>query len=166
MNRVSISSGMKHSAHLTENMSHQDAHQRGQGMDLFADHQTSFVSVGRRRWILRAGLAEIAGPTPLQPSHTCESGEQNGTAKRATSVIQIWLSGGSSQFDMWDMKQERSPEIRGTLQPGDLAATVFSHLAINLHSHWITPSGRPVPLVEVGQRIAGLTRIHSDGVSS
>ena len=42
------------------------------------------------------------------------------------------------------------------LQPGDLAATVFSHLGIDPHSHWRNPSGRPVPLVEAGQPIAEL----------
>jgi uncharacterized protein (DUF1501 family) len=31
--------------------------------------------------------------------------------------------------------------------PGDLAATVFHHLGINLNSHWIDPQGRPRPIV-------------------
>ena len=42
------------------------------------------------------------------------------------------------------------------LGPGDLAATVFSHLGIDPASHWINPSGRPVPLVETGRPIAEL----------
>jgi hypothetical protein len=117
MNRVSNSSGKTHTTHFTANTAHQDAHQTSRGMDLFGHHQTSLISVGRRRWILRAGLAGIAGLTLPQLSKARESGEQNGNTKRATSVIQIWLSGGPSQIDMWDMKPEMPPEIRGPFKP-------------------------------------------------
>lgn len=35
----------------------------------------------------------------------------------ADSVILIWLSGGPSHLDMWDMKPEASAEIRGEFKP-------------------------------------------------
>jgi hypothetical protein len=37
-----------------------------------------------------------------------------------------------------------------------LAATVFQHLGIDPYDHWISPSGRPTPLVEKGKPIAEL----------
>lgn len=33
------------------------------------------------------------------------------------------------------------------LGPGDLAATVFQVLGIDYSAHWLSPSGRPTPLV-------------------
>jgi hypothetical protein len=36
---------------------------------------------------------------------------------RAKSVIVLYLSGGPSQLDMWDMKPHASEEIRGTFRP-------------------------------------------------
>ena len=38
-------------------------------------------------------------------------------APRARSVIILYLSGGPSQLDMWDMKPRAAEEIRGTFQP-------------------------------------------------
>jgi hypothetical protein len=42
------------------------------------------------------------------------------------------------------------------LGPGDLAATVFSHLGIDPGGHWVNPAGRPTPLVEFGKPISEL----------
>jgi len=117
MNRVSNCSTKKPKEHVPEYSSHQDAHQAAQGLDLFARHQSSLISVGRRRWILRAGLAGIAGLSLPQLAQAREASGQNGNSQRATSVIQIWLSGGPSQIDMWDMKPEMPPEIRGPFKP-------------------------------------------------
>ncbi len=36
---------------------------------------------------------------------------------RAKSVIILYLNGGPSQLDMWDMKPNASEEIRGTFRP-------------------------------------------------
>lgn len=40
-------------------------------------------------------------------------------APRAKSVILLFLSGGPSQLDMWDMKPDAPEEIRGTFRPID-----------------------------------------------
>ncbi|HBL46368.1 MAG TPA: DUF1501 domain-containing protein, partial [Planctomycetaceae bacterium] len=36
---------------------------------------------------------------------------------QAKSVIMIWLSGGPSQLDMWDLKPQAPKEIRGPFNP-------------------------------------------------
>src|SRR3954451_1850148 len=40
-------------------------------------------------------------------------------APRAKSVILLFLSGGPSQLDMWDMKPDAPEEIRGSFRPID-----------------------------------------------
>ncbi|MCX7400663.1 MAG: DUF1501 domain-containing protein [Planctomycetales bacterium] len=84
---------------------------------LFGPEANPLLRIGRRRWILQAGLTGAAG---LSLPLLLQAKAQGGLAenkKRATSVIQIWLSGGPSQIDMWDMKPEMSPEIRGPFKP-------------------------------------------------
>ena len=41
----------------------------------------------------------------------------NHSTPRAKSVIILYLSGGPSQLDMWDMKPSASEEVRGTFKP-------------------------------------------------
>lgn len=36
------------------------------------------------------------------------------------------------------------------VRPADLAATVFRHLRIDLDAHWVSPQGRPIPIVTEG----------------
>jgi hypothetical protein len=71
------------------------------------------LRIGRRRWLLQAGACGLAG---LTLSELLRARAVEGS-KRATSVIQIWLSGGPSQLDMWDMKPDMPAEIRGPFQP-------------------------------------------------
>lgn len=40
----------------------------------------------------------------------------------------------------------------GAVRPQDLAATVFRFAGIDLNSHWVSPSGRPTPIVVEGGR--------------
>ena len=117
MNSVSNCGGNQRSDSVSVNSSHHDTHQAAQSVDLFAQHKSSLISVGRRRWILRAGLAGIAGLSLPKLLQAREASGQDGNKQRATSVIQIWLSGGPSQIDMWDMKPEMPPEIRGPFKP-------------------------------------------------
>ena len=71
------------------------------------------VRIGRRRWLLQVGACGLAGLT-LPELLRARAAQNN---RRATSVIQIWLSGGPSQLDTWDMKPEMPAEIRGPFQP-------------------------------------------------
>lgn len=40
----------------------------------------------------------------------------------------------------------------GVVRPQDLAATTFRHLGIDLAAHWMSPQGRPTPIVVEGGR--------------
>jgi hypothetical protein len=71
------------------------------------------VRIGRRRWLLQVGACGLAGLT-LPELLRAGAAEKS---RRATSVIQIWLSGGPSQLDTWDMKPAMPAEIRGPFQP-------------------------------------------------
>lgn len=52
---------------------------------------------------------------------------------------------GSTDARGYDVKE-------GLVRPQDLAATVFRHLGIDLDSHWLSPQGRPTPIVVEGGR--------------
>ena len=84
---------------------------------LFGPVTNPLISVGRRGWMVQAGLAGVAGLSLPNLLQYRAEGSQDGTGQRATSVIQIWLSGGPSQIDMWDMKPEMPSEIRGPFKP-------------------------------------------------
>jgi uncharacterized protein (DUF1501 family) len=66
-----------------------------------------------RRGFLQTGLAGLAGlslPALLRQQAMAAAA---GQAKRKTSVILFWLSGGPSHLDMWDPKPDAPREIRG-----------------------------------------------------
>lgn len=74
--------------------------------------------VGRRRWMLQTGLCGLAGLSlPFLLKVRAEAAGTGKVSSPLRSVIQIWLSGGPSQIDMWDMKPEMPSEIRGPFQP-------------------------------------------------
>ena len=83
----------------------------------------SLFRIGRRRWMLQAGIAGFAGisMSALSAAKLHAADQQTGLQGYAStppkSVIQIWLSGGPSQFDMWDMKPDMPAEIRGPFKP-------------------------------------------------
>ncbi|HWB14537.1 MAG TPA: DUF1501 domain-containing protein [Pirellulales bacterium] len=68
-----------------------------------------------RRAFLQAGSAlglSLRGLLQLQ-----EASAATLPRSRARSVIILYLSGGPSQLDMWDLKPQAPVEIRGTFQP-------------------------------------------------
>jgi len=73
-----------------------------------------------RREILRAGAIGLGGlalPDLLRlPTARAET-EGARHEPRAKSVIMLFLSGGPSQLDMWDLKPDAPAEVRGTFQP-------------------------------------------------
>jgi hypothetical protein len=75
-----------------------------------------------RREVLRVGALGFGGLTlpGLFGLGEARAGE-NGSKPRARtrSVIILFLSGGPSQLDMWDMKPEAPEEVRGTFHPVD-----------------------------------------------
>src|SRR5438552_710796 len=103
--------------------------------------------ISRRDWLQVGGLG-IAGlglPSLLRGEDAVRRGrnEQSGRpalAKRqARSCILLYLAGGPSQPDMWDMKPEAPVEIRGefkavrTTVPGILMSEHLPRLARQAH---------------------------------
>ena len=70
-----------------------------------------------RRRILRWGTAAFGLQLPQLLWAGKAAAESARPAARAKSVIVLYLSGGPSQLDMWDMKPQASEEIRGTFRP-------------------------------------------------
>src|SRR5216110_809641 len=72
----------------------------------------------RRDW-LRVGALGVGGltlPSVLQLEAAAQGGGL-GRRPRARSVIMLFLSGGPSHLDMWDLKPDAPEEIRGTFKP-------------------------------------------------
>jgi len=67
----------------------------------------SFLSLGI------AGMASVALPTLLR----AKSESASTTGKKNTACILIWLDGGPSHLDMYDMKPEAPAEYRGIWKP-------------------------------------------------
>jgi hypothetical protein len=73
-----------------------------------------------RREVLRVGGLAFAGLTLADVLRLRENRADAGTAavsSRAKSVIMIWLRGGASHIDSYDMKPHAPAEIRGEFQP-------------------------------------------------
>src|SRR5262245_41111668 len=72
-----------------------------------------------RRELLRAGALGLGGLTlpALLRSQPTASASPSRPAARARSVILLFLNGGPSHLDMWDLKPEAPEEIRGTFRP-------------------------------------------------
>lgn len=68
----------------------------------------SFVQIGA------AGMAAVGLPTILKAK---EDSARVGVAKKDTSVILLWLDGGPSHMDLYDLKPEAPVEYRGMWQP-------------------------------------------------
>ena len=61
-----------------------------------------------------AGLASVGLPALLRAR---ESSKESLAETKNTSVILIWLDGGPTHLDMYDLKPEAPAEYRGTLKP-------------------------------------------------
>lgn len=82
----------------------------------------------RRRTFLQvgvAGLGAIGLPDILRARDAAATGD---TPRKNTSVILLWMDGGPSHIDMYDMKPEAPLEYRGYWQP---IATRVSGLQFN-----------------------------------
>jgi hypothetical protein len=98
---------------------------------LFQSTPTVFCDrISRRDWLRVGGLGILglslpgllrAEDTRRQPRNRPASaeGQEGGRAK---ACILLWLGGGPSQPDMWDMKPEAPEEVRGEFKP--IATTV------------------------------------------
>jgi hypothetical protein len=89
-------------------------HMASHAFDLWNAHAAEGVRLVSRRSTLKAGVAGIAGlslPSLLKAQDAAAA-----TGKpmpRHKAVILIWMTGGPSHIDTWDVKPDAPPEIRG-----------------------------------------------------
>src|SRR4051794_40080319 len=79
-----------------------------------------------RRDFLKIGAAGVFGltlPELLRLEAQAAARNQGGPAKKANSVIMVWLAGGPATQDMWDLKPEAPEGIRSEFKQIDTAAT-------------------------------------------
>lgn len=72
-------------------------------------HRRDFLKIGAA-----AGMFGLTLPDLLRLE---ARGDEARKSKKATSVIMVWLAGGPSAIDMWDMKPDAPEGIRGEFQP-------------------------------------------------
>lgn len=70
-----------------------------------------------RREILRAGGISLLGLSSLQLAHLRAATLNANDSRRRNSCLFIFLFGGPSHIDLWDMKPEAPAEIRGEFKP-------------------------------------------------
>jgi Protein of unknown function (DUF1501) len=70
-----------------------------------------------RRRLLQAGSLGMLGVTLPRLMAADDHRRDAGLSARADSCILVFLDGGPSHLDMWDMKPEAPKEIRGEFQP-------------------------------------------------
>ncbi len=76
------------------------------------------LSVCNRRSMLKAGVAGIAGLTlPDLLRQRAEASALGARAPGGKSVILLWMAGGPSHIDIWDMKPTRPLVNRGPFTP-------------------------------------------------
>jgi len=127
----------------------------------------------RRRDFLKIGTAGLFGLT-LPDLLRLEAGAKDADpkARKAESVIMVWLGGGPATIDMWDLKPEAPEGIRGEFKPVETnapgvkicehlplmakqmdKATVVRSLAHTIPSHgiatvWMTTGNKPGPALQ------------------
>jgi hypothetical protein len=71
-----------------------------------------------RRTLLKIGSLGIGGLTlPNLLRSEAHAAEENGAKKRRKAVILLWLAGGPSHIDMYDLKPDAPAEFRGEFKP-------------------------------------------------
>jgi hypothetical protein len=101
------------------------------------------------RGLLDSTLILMMGEFGRSPIMTADGGRNHWT-----NVMSMLLAGGGLRHgQVIGGTDARGGEIHSRrVSPADLAATVFRHLDIPLDAQWLTPQGRPTPLVTEGGR--------------
>src|SRR5437867_9895668 len=92
------------------------AHSREHAFSFFNPRAREGLTVFSRRSMLKASLAGLAGLT--LPSLLQARGEAVKSGKPISgnkSVILLWMAGGPSHIDTWDVKPDMPSEVRGPL---------------------------------------------------
>lgn len=81
---------------------------------------SAHLPVDRRAFLVAGGLSylgvNLSGPAMATAAESLEAAG-SGRRKIAKSAIMIWLSGGASHIDTWDMKPDAPLDYRGEFQP-------------------------------------------------
>src|SRR6516162_9962695 len=70
-----------------------------------------------RRELLQVGTIGVLGLSLPRLLHAVESRSKSGSTPKADACILIFLNGGPSHLDMWDMKPDAPAEVRGEFKP-------------------------------------------------
>jgi hypothetical protein len=83
-----------------------------------------------RRSFLKVGFLGLAGLTLADHLRLKAQAQQEGRTTRDTAVILLWLGGGPSHIDMYDLKPDAPAEFRGEFRP---VATNVSGVRVSEH---------------------------------
>ena len=93
-------------------------HQHDHAFQSFNARKREGLVLHSRRNFLKASLAGIAGLTVPHLLQSHANASATGQSPRTNkSVILLWMAGGPSHIDMWDMKPDRPLENRGPFAP-------------------------------------------------
>src|SRR5205085_6560336 len=70
-----------------------------------------------RRCFLQLGVAGMASVSLANVARAVQNGNPDAPRKKDTSVILLWLDGGPSHMDLYDMKPDAPEEYRGIWRP-------------------------------------------------
>lgn len=82
---------------------------------MHSGHDIIRTAIRRRTFLVAGGLGFTGLNLPSLLHGRTQAGRANG--KKAKSCILIWLSGGASHIDTWDMKPDAPAEYRGEFKP-------------------------------------------------
>ncbi len=101
-----------------------------------------YASLPSRREFVRVGSLGLMGLSLPRLLAAQAQAEQSGVPPLADACVLIFLNGGPSHLDMWDMKPEQSEGIRGEFQPIDTSLPgyqISEHLPrLSRHAHRAT----------------------------
>jgi hypothetical protein len=81
-------------------------------------YRRDFLKIGAAG-LLGLSLPQLLRLEALADSHPSQPKAGTGAKRRANNVILVWLGGGPSHLDMWDLKPDAPEGIRGEFKPID-----------------------------------------------
>ncbi|HWG46569.1 MAG TPA: DUF1501 domain-containing protein [Gemmataceae bacterium] len=83
---------------------------------MHAGHSPVGAALNRRAFLVAGGLG-FAGLSATALASAATTAKPSARRQSARSTILIWLSGGASHLDMWDLKPDAPVEYRGEFKP-------------------------------------------------
>jgi hypothetical protein len=109
---ISTSAAVVHIKAVPSNLSRRHSH--GHAFSFLNARDRDGLTVFSRRSVLKAGLAGLAGLTfPNLLRLRAEAADGGAPMSRNKAVILLWMTGGPSHIDTWDVKPGMPSEIRG-----------------------------------------------------